>query len=225
MENELISKKSELEKQLQTLQLKKTTLNELDTELNINIMKLQTEIKILDDRIKGIRAQKKSNDLANVREILGVSFDKNNYTLGENGKELQMISKTSVQLQMEYMSLLNKLNEKLDNNEINDEQYDLVYNSLLSLYNQYKEDLSSEKTQSNLKSQSMGTSYQEPMQYSQPESVDKIDEFEERLRKKYGYYDRSLQEQEEIDKIIHQEIYQGNYQENEQLENTGRKIR
>ena len=52
MENELITKRTELEKQLQSLQQRKATMQQFDSELNLNIIKLQTEIERINNRTK-----------------------------------------------------------------------------------------------------------------------------------------------------------------------------
>ena len=218
MENELITKRAELEKQLQSLQQRKATMQQFDSELNLSIIKLQTEIERINNRIKSIKHNQKMNDLSYIREVLGVSFDNHAYSVGKDQQAPQMISKTAPQLQMEYMSLLNKLDQKLDNKEINDTQYESIYNALTSLYNQYKEELSDKKEQATSNTQKNESTHQEETKHSQPTLIDKVDDFVELLRKKYGYYDKNMTEREEIDRIIQQEFFQEIYQEKEPLE-------
>lgn len=144
----------------------------------------------------------RDNDL--IRQSLGISFENYSYVIGTNGTK-QMVSKTRPQLQIEYSNLIKKLDEKLDTGELSDTQYDLVYASLTNLYHAYINRLI---PQAKNAFEDQCSPYQEPQQYSQPEPVDKIDEYAEQLRRKYGYYERNTSEQEMIDRFIYSEIQQ-----------------
>ena len=54
-------------------------MQQFDSELNLNIIKLQTEIERINNRIKSIKQNQKMNNLSHIREVLGVSFDNHTY--------------------------------------------------------------------------------------------------------------------------------------------------
>lgn len=137
-----------------------------------------------------------------IKQLLGTAFENYSYVTGSNGTK-QMVSKTQPQLQIEYSSLIRKLDEKLNTGEFSDTQYDLAYASLTSLYHAYINGLI---PQTKVVSENQRSPYQEPQQYSQPEPVDKIDEYVEKLRHKYGYYEMDTSEQERMDQFIYSEI-------------------
>lgn len=150
--DELINKRANLENQLQELRAKQEASQGLDMEINLSIMRITNEIETLSNRINSEQAQRKRNHLNNIRNVLGVSFHNHIHTAGTDPSVAQMIPKTPAQLQMEYMQLNNALHAKLGNDEISEEQYDIVANSLAVLYAQYKEEISDKKDQKNNRS-------------------------------------------------------------------------
>lgn len=174
------------------------SMNSDDTKISFPQNYFYQETESISDKSSFIR----DNDL--IRQSLGISFENYSYAIGTNGTK-QIVSKTQSQLQIEYLNLKRKLDEKLDTGELSDTQYDLVYTSLTNLYHAYINRLI---PQSKNVFEDQYSSYQESQQYSQPESVDKIDEYAEQLRRKYGYYERNTSEQAMIDRFIYSEIQQ-----------------
>lgn len=216
--DDLRIKRSKLEKDIETLKQQNDKAPSLETVLNI--MNLESKLRGIDEKIRVIQVQKQQRDEDNIYRILGVNYDNYTYSTLDSGM-IQRVPKSLTQLQVEYMSLIRKLDDKLDKSEVDEEQYDVIYDSLTSLYNHYKDKLASGNIQPS--STSSENVYQEPQQYYQPEIVDKIDEYEELLRQKYGYYDSSEQERERIDRLIQQEFHK-NEEASERIENHNRRL-
>ena len=125
------------------------------------------------------------------------------FVFNYNNSKKQMVLKSKQQLQIEYSNLIRKLDEKLDTGKLSDIQYDTIFSSLTNLYHTYINELNS---QTKIVSRTQESSYQEPQQYSQPETVDKVDEYVEQLRRAYGYYEKNTSEQAMIDQFIYSEI-------------------
>ena len=97
-------------------------------------MNLESKLRGIDERIRVIQVQKQQRDEDNIYRILGVNYDNYTYSTLDSGM-IQRVPKSLTQLQVEYMSLIRKLDDKLDKSEVDEEQYDVIYDSLTSLIN------------------------------------------------------------------------------------------
>lgn len=198
---ELISQRKELENQLQLLQQRKQSLSDLDAELTVSIMKIENELRNLNDRIKLMQNQQ---NIDTIRNALGVTFTDSYYGMG--GQDINsppsIIYKTSRQLQMEYMKLLNNLQVKLNNEEITEEQYEMVEHAMTALYNEYKNNAINREKQSQ-QSKSASSSNNTDDEYNPNKiTTEKTDPFESiriEYRRRFGYDDMADDEKAEFD--------------------------
>ncbi len=130
--DDLRIKRSKLEKDIETLKQQNDKAPSLETVLNI--MNLESKLRGIDERIRVIQVQKQQRDEDNIYRILGVNYDNYTYSTLDSGM-IQRVPKSLTQLQVEYMSLIRKLDDKLDKSEVDEEQYDVIYDSLTSLIN------------------------------------------------------------------------------------------
>lgn len=132
----------------QTVYFDNSKLNAIMTSFAENVLKTKTSSHVdippkKTTNTKGfnqnIPHDNKQQDINNIRTFLGMSFDNHIYKASSDPSEAQMISKNQDQLQREYIQLIRQLDNKLESDEITDEQYNMVYASLTRLYKLYKE--------------------------------------------------------------------------------------
>ncbi len=135
--DELISRRSLLEEQLQQFRSMSQNMN---AETFSQMVSIENEIKALSNRIGVIQSNQKIKDLNNIKDTLGFNFDDHIYTIAEDQTSVRKIPKTSSQIQREYMAFTRLLDKKLDSNSISEQRYQEVSNSLSNLYYRYKSD-------------------------------------------------------------------------------------
>ena len=208
---ELINQRKELEDKLQSLQQRKQSLSDLDAELTVSIMKIENELRILNDRIKLMQNQQKTQNIDTIRNTLGVTFTDSYYSMG--GQDVNsppsITYKTSSQLQMEYMKLLNNLQVKLDNEEITEVQYEMVEHAMTALYNEYKNNAINREKQAQQSMSTPSTNNSDNEYDPNKITTEKIDPFESirvEYRRRFGYDDMSDDEKAEFDEKFNEMI-------------------
>ncbi len=201
MENSELLNKQQIEKELERLNPQNIEPRLLPTEgdnIALKVTHLQMQLKGINDRIRLQEITHERNNQNLVRNILGVNFEDSINYASENPGMAQKINKTPSQLRKEYQELNKRLDAKIDNGEISDEQYDNVSVALYHLYNSYK--------QNNIKEQNKVAAQNK--EEVVPEKTEVIDENLEGLRNKYGYYTTmSEHEREMFDNRVTQELY------------------
>ena len=208
---ELINQRKELEDKLQSLQQRKQSLSDLDAELTVSIMKIENELRILNDRIKLMQNQQKTQNIDTIRNTLGVTFTDSYYSMG--GQDVNsppsITYKTSSQLQMEYMKLLNNLQVKLDNEEITEVQYEMVEHAMTALYNEYKNNAINREKQAQQSMSTPSTNNSDNEYDPNKITTEKTDPFESirvEYRRRFGYDDMSDDEKVEFDEKFNEMI-------------------
>ena len=74
-------------------------------------------------------------------------FDNYICLAGDDPSMARMVLKTASQLKMEYLQHVRNLDVKLENGQISDEQYEIIFNSLTRLYFKYQRELEERNTQ------------------------------------------------------------------------------
>lgn len=220
--DELINQRKELEDKLQLLRQKKQTLGDLESEVSVSIIKIETELKNLNDRIKIMEHQQKTQNLNVIRNTLGVTFADSYYSMG--GQDVNsppsITYKTLKELQEEYTRLDLKLREKLDDNEITTEQCIMASKALSALYNEYKRDAVNREQRMHQNKSATSTNNSNNEYDPNKITTEKSDPFESiriEYRRSYGYDDMTDDEKAEFDEKFDKMI------ESEQKKNQFRK--
>lgn len=214
LSNDMASLLEELEEDYVVEQLDSKTINEYKRYLQTIYRELISKVPFEQIDVNDAKTSSKETETTSnrnsfiddnnlIKQVLGIPFENYSYIIGTNNSKKQMVLKSKQQLQIEYSNLIRKLDEKLDTGKLSDIQYDTIFSSLTNLYHTYINELNS---QTKIVSRTQESSYQEPQQYSQPETVDKVDEYVEQLRRAYGYYEKNTSEQAMIDQFIYSEI-------------------
>lgn len=145
--------------------------------------------KKIESNIQSINISSKKNMSASdiktkIEELLGIKITRTKRIKNKVTGDFVTVLKTQQELSNEMLSLLEDFEEddiieRLDSKTINEYKRYLkwVYGELISY-----------------------------APYQELETQDKINEYIEQLRRKYGYYEKNISEQEKIDQIIYSEI-------------------